>query len=139
MNDIFKRNYRMFLIGGIGYGLIEILYRGYTHWTMMLTGGFCFLCLYQINIRYIKKSLLTRTFLGVSLIVTTEFIVGCIVNLWLGWQVWDYTLLPFNVFGQVCLYYSLLWFLLTIPIHWFCSSNLNRFNEKFLPNFRRFS
>lgn len=47
---------------------------------------------------------------GLQCIITVfEFIVGYIVNIHLGWQVWDYSGLPFNLYGQICLYYFLLW------------------------------
>lgn len=34
---------------------------------------------------------------------------GCVVNLMLGWEVWDYGGLPWNILGQVSLKYSALW------------------------------
>ena len=36
----------VFVLGGAAYGMIEIMFRGYTHWTMVLTGGACILTLY---------------------------------------------------------------------------------------------
>ncbi|MEG1584909.1 MAG: hypothetical protein RR361_07650, partial [Anaerovorax sp.] len=87
----YKTRYMIFLIGGIGYGLIEFFYRGFTHWTMMFTGGFCFLGLYLIDLHFPQASLIKKTALGVVLILVAEFLVGCIVNLWLGWNVWDYS------------------------------------------------
>ena len=33
----------LFLFGGIGYSFIEVLWRGFTHWSMFLLGGFCYL------------------------------------------------------------------------------------------------
>ena len=48
------------------------------------------------------------------LVVTgIEFVSGCIVNLWLGWNVWDYSHMPFNLLGQICLPFSLLWVLVS--------------------------
>ena len=44
----FKRILRLFLIGAIGYTLLEIIWRGHTHWTMSLTGGVCFILIYFI-------------------------------------------------------------------------------------------
>ena len=35
----FKQTTGLFFLGGIGYAGLEILWRGYTHWTMALTGG----------------------------------------------------------------------------------------------------
>lgn len=50
-----------------------------------------------------------QSFISAVIITIFEFITGCIVNLWLGWAVWDYSDLPFNLLGQICLYYFLLW------------------------------
>ena len=47
--SMFKSNKKgIFLIGGLGYGLLEILWRGRTHWSMLLTGGVCFIALYKL-------------------------------------------------------------------------------------------
>ena len=37
------------LIGGLLYTWIEMLWRGYTHWTMFLLGGGCFVVLGLLN------------------------------------------------------------------------------------------
>lgn len=39
----------IFILGGAAYGLLETLFRGYTHWTMVLTGGACVLTLYLLE------------------------------------------------------------------------------------------
>ena len=39
----------LFITGGTIYGMIEMLSRGYTHWTMGVLGGICFICLGLIN------------------------------------------------------------------------------------------
>ena len=38
-----------------------------------------------------------------------EFVTGCIVNLWLGWNVWDYSNMPYNLLGQICPQFIALW------------------------------
>ena len=38
-----KEKIVLFSIGAMGYGLIEILWRGYTHWSMLTAGGICFM------------------------------------------------------------------------------------------------
>ena len=32
----------LFAFGGVVYNVIELLYRGHTHWTMFILGGLCF-------------------------------------------------------------------------------------------------
>jgi len=106
----------LFLIGAIGYSTLEIAFRGYTHWTMVLTGGVCFCFLYSINEHFQNIALWKRCLLGAAVITGVEFIVGCIVNLWFRWNVWDYSALPMHLFGQICILFSALWFFLCIPI-----------------------
>ena len=109
----------IFCLGAFGYTLLEILWRGYSHWSMSLTGGFCFLMIYLLNTQFPDTHFLLRLCIGTAIITLTEFAVGCVVNLLLGWNVWDYSHLPFNLLGQICPLYTLLWFLLCIPIN-FC-------------------
>lgn len=39
---------------------------------------------------------------------------GCIVNLWLGWNVWDYSTMPGNFMGQICPQFTLLWVVIVV-------------------------
>ena len=106
----------LFLIGGGVYALLEIFWRGYTHWTMFLLGGVCFVIMGLLNEYKIQWHwcLLRQSIVSACVITVLEFIVGYIVNIRLGWQVWDYSDLPFNLYGQICLYYFLLWILLSM-------------------------
>ncbi len=106
----------VFGIGAVAYGLIEIIARGYTHWTMGLTGGAAFCTLYYINTHLKARSLLLRCLLGSAVITVYEFAVGMLVNYTLHMNVWDYSGKFLNIFGQVCLKFSVLWFLLCIPV-----------------------
>ena len=100
-------------IGGMLYIGIELIWRGYSHWTMFVLGGICFVFLGRINeVIPWCMPLWQQALIGTAIITGLEFITGCIVNLWLGWNVWDYSNVPFNVLGQICLPYILLW----IPI-----------------------
>ena len=47
------------------------------------------------------------------IITGVEFVTGLIVNVWLGLKVWDYSNLPYNVLGQICLLYVFIWFFLS--------------------------
>lgn len=101
----------LFWIGGAIYYLIEILWDGKSHWTMFVLGGLCFVIMGLLNEYKFswKESLLKQSVISAAVITIFEFITGCIVNIWLGWNVWDYSELPFNLFDQICLYFSLLW------------------------------
>ena len=107
----------VFLIGGVTYAMIEIMWRGNTHWTMVLLGGLCFLTLYKLFGYMSNYSLLEKCVLGAIVITTLEFVVGCIVNLVFHMNVWNYSRMPLNLSGQICILYSTLWGFLCIPIN----------------------
>ena len=101
----------LFVMGGLVYMSLEILWRGYTHWTMGVLGGICFICLGLINeILSWETPLALQMLIGSIIITILEFITGCIVNIWLGWNIWDYSNLPLNLLGQICLPFSILWY-----------------------------
>lgn len=110
----------LFLGGGILYSLLEIATRGYTHWSMTLTGGACLLIMYLRYTRRPNDSILFKCFYGMCVITAFEFTVGCIVNLLLGWNVWDYSHMYLNLWGQICPSYSAGWFWLSLPIALIC-------------------
>ena len=110
----------VFGVGAAGYSMLEILWRGYTHWSMALTGGICFSAIYEINRRLRHKPMLLRCALGAAVITGAELLVGLLVNERLHLNVWDYSRRRFNYRGQICALYSMLWFLLCIPLGPFC-------------------
>ena len=105
----------LFIIGGLVYILMEIMWRGFSHWTMFILGGICFLIIGAIN-EYTGKDtpLLPQMLLGAVVITSLEFITGCIVNLHLGWNVWDYSDKCGNILGQICPAASILWFFISL-------------------------
>lgn len=111
----------LFLFGGVGYGLIELAWRGKTHPSMVITGGICFLLLYGINKGLRQHSIFLRSLISCVAITAVEFSVGIVVNLMLNLSVWDYSANRFNVLGQICLLYTFLWFLLSVPLMLFAT------------------
>ena len=105
----------LFGLGGIFYVIIELLWRGSSHWTMFFLGGACFLLIGLINERSRGKiPLLLQMLISTAIVTGLEFVVGYIVNIKLGMNVWDYYDLPYNVMGQICLLYSVIWFFLSL-------------------------
>lgn len=101
----------LFLIGGIAYVGIELLWRGYSHWTMFILGGLCFICCGLLNEIIPWKMVLSKQMLIGAVIVTLlEFLTGMIVNVKLGWNVWDYSNLPLNICGQICPIFFIAWY-----------------------------
>lgn len=113
MKNILKY-FILFSLGGIFYIIIELLWRGYSHWSMFILGGLCFVLIGVINEFYtFDIPLFIQMLIGAFIITVLEFITGCIVNLWLELDVWDYYDMPMNILGQICLPYTILWFLLS--------------------------
>ena len=102
------------LIGGITYVLIELAWRGYSHISMFILGALCFVLLGGIN-EFLPWELgfVWQMLIGAGIVTILELIVGIVVNVWLGLEVWDYSNLPFNFMGQICLPFSFAWTLLS--------------------------
>jgi len=114
-----KKYLMIFLIGGVGYASMEKLFRGFTHWSMFFAGGIVLVILYYVNSKNENAPLWQKCLVGALIITTVELVIGCVVNLWLGWNVWDYSAYPFNFMGQICLAFTVLWFFLCIPLSYF--------------------
>lgn len=104
----------IYVLGALGYGTIELLWRGHTHWTMLLAGGACFLFIYLTATR-LRLPLAVKWLLCAAIVTAAEFLAGLLVNRVLGWNVWDYSALPMNLMGQICLRYCVYWLLLSVP------------------------
>lgn len=104
----------IFLFGGFGYGLLEIAFRGFTHWSMIITGGSSLLILYLINKALPKTPLIIKALLGAAAITIIEFSVGVIVNKVYSFGVWDYTNSPGNIMGIITPAFSLCWFAISL-------------------------
>ncbi len=104
--------FMLFCFGGGAYTITELLFRGNSHWTMFILGGICFLIIGGLNEKF-DLSLPVQMAVSALIITVLEFICGCIVNLWLDWKVWNYEQLPFNLLGQICLLFTVLWFFLS--------------------------
>ena len=126
----------LFALGGTLYMLVELLWRGYTHWSMCLVGGACFCLIGGIHTALKGAPLALRCVACAAAITAVEFGAGCLFNLCLGWQVWDYSMLPLNLCGQVCLRYSGFWGVLSLaalPVYRQLSVQLRRSSGFFRP------
>ncbi len=97
----------LFYFGGTCYLTLELLWRGFSHWSMFLLGGCCFVILGQMGRVQPVLPLPLRALIAGTVITALELGCGLLVNR--RYQVWDYRHLPLNYHGQICLYFSLLW------------------------------
>lgn len=105
-----------FWFGGTVYQSLELFWRKQTHPSMFLAGGLAAVLLeFLCNGLFFALPLFVRCILGALIITAIEFSVGCVVNLGMGKQVWDYSGYPCQILGQVCLLYSVLWGILSLP------------------------
>lgn len=107
----------IFTAGGLLYAAMEMVFRGRTHWTMMIAGGLCTFFLYLIATKSADANW-KKWIMGGAVITTVEFMTGIIVNIILGWHVWSYAHSWANLFGQICVMFALLWVVLSIPGIW---------------------
>lgn len=103
----------LLIVGGAAYYGIEVLARGFSHWTMFLVGGICFILIGIINEVTPKMPLIQQMLLSAAIITAVEFISGCVLNLWLGLDIWDYSENFGNILGQICPKHTIYWFLLS--------------------------
>ena len=131
MSKLYKY-YALWLVGGIIYYIIELIGRGHSHWSMFILGGLCFIALGLINeVISWHMPLTLQMLIGAGIITVLELITGLIVNKWLGLGVWDYSKLPFNLWGQICLHFTVIWYFLSVVgivlddylRYWFCGED----------------
>lgn len=103
----------LFQIGGVAYYLMEVLWKGSSHWSMYLAGGVCFSCIGMVRRRFPQARMSVLCAMGSGIITLVEFVTGCYVNILLQLEVWDYSKLPMDVLGQICLPFSILWYFLS--------------------------
>lgn len=116
MKVVFYKYFTIFLTGGLVYYFLEILTRNYSHYSMILCGGCCMVACGAINQIFRNMSVVMQMVLSAVIITLFEYITGYIVNIRLGIGVWDYSYLPYNFMGQICLLYSILWMFLSLII-----------------------
>lgn len=118
------------LLGGFVYGLVEILFRGYTHPSMVAAGGICFTVLYYINLKMKSRNLILRGLIGSLVITLVELAFGVVFNMILGMRVWDYSNMPFNFLGQICPVFSFIWFIFSLPLVYISVFIFHRLNKR---------
>jgi hypothetical protein len=99
---------------GALYMVLEGFWRGWTHISMLVVGGLAAFFIGRLNEhpKFYDRKMWQECVIGTLIILILEFTSGMILNVWLGLDIWDYSTEPFNLFGQVCLPYAFLWFLL---------------------------
>ena len=107
--------------GGTVYFLLEVAFKTITghperiSWTMLVVA-----ILLTIPVERAGEQLpwavplWLQALVCAALVTAVELAAGCVINLWLGWDVWDYTAMPGNILGQICPQYSAIWWVLCL-------------------------
>lgn len=130
----------LFLVGFFGYMIMELLFRGYTYFTMGVLGGITILILDKLNSKISwDMDLLLQGCIGSILITTMELIVGEFIKINHFTEMWNYSNIPMNFDGVICLPYSLLWILVSLFAIFVADSiNYYLFNEQPTPYYKLF-
>ena len=110
------KEFIIFVIFGLMYVTIELLYRGHTHYSMFIVGGICGVLIGLINDNTPDMPLLPQCVLGAVIITIIELLTGLFLNIYLGLNVWDYSNQPFNFMGQICPQFCIIWCVLSILV-----------------------
>lgn len=117
----------LWILGGGIYYTIEKVFRGFSHWSMFVLGGLCMVFFGMQGIWTEWEDPLWKQVIRCTIFVTAgEFITGIFVNKFMDWKVWDYSDQPLNLFGQICVPFTILFsalcvigiFLAGYLLHW---------------------
>ena len=77
-------------------------------------GGLCSFLVGKLNEHptFYNRKMWEQCLIGTAITLFIEFISGLILNVLLGFHIWDYSNTWGNIYDQICLPYSILWFLL---------------------------
>lgn len=141
MNYKLLKNATLFILGFMCYITIEVVFRGYSYAIMGCCGGLAIMILDKINDRISwDTDLMIQGLVGMVLILLMEFVIGEIMlNTDLLPVMWDYSDIPFNYHGVICLPFALAWFGLSwVAVFVADAINYYLFEELPVPYYRLF-
>lgn len=104
-----------FIVFGWMYYGIEILYRGYSHWTMAVLAGIIAILIGGLNDTFsYEMPFDLQIIIGTCFATVFEGIAGVILNIFLGLGIWDYSnLWGTFFFGQCNIFFCVAWAVLS--------------------------
>lgn len=107
--------------GGAVYYMLEVIYKTATgnperiHWSMLVVAVILSMVIERCGSECPwEMTLPIQALICTVAITATELVAGLVLNVWLGLGVWDYSHLPANFLGQICLWFSALWYVLSL-------------------------
>lgn len=106
-----NKNIVLFIVGFMTYITIEVLFRGYSFALMGACGGLAIVILDKINNKLSwNTDILIQALIGSLLITFFELVIGELaLHTSLVPVMWDYSDVPLNFDGVICLPFSLAW------------------------------
>lgn len=117
MDDVMikvKKDLVLIFFMGALYLVLEGIWRGWTNISMVVVGGVCGYLVGQLNERpaFYNQQMWMQCLLGTIIVLLVEFVSGMILNVYFHLGIWDYSDVWGNIYGQICIPYAFLWFLL---------------------------
>lgn len=107
----FMKYLLLFTFSGYIYVCLELIFRGYSDITMMFASSICAIPMIILNNKFTYEiDFLLQLFLCAIFATLVEFIFGMLFNR--DYSIWDYRNMPLNLYGQICLPFSLLWMII---------------------------
>ena len=131
----------LFYTGFCAFITIEVMFRGYSYPVSGVMGGFAVIMLDGINDEMSwDLDLALQALIGGALITLMEAGVGIIMLCVPGVpRMWDYSDIPFNIAGIICLPFSIAWvFLSVLAIFLADAINYYVFEETEVPHYTLF-
>ena len=137
---IILKNTILFLIGFCVYITIEVLYRGFSYPLMGLCAGIAIVILDKINdLISWNVDVLWQCLFGALLITLMELIIGKMFLAGYLPVMWDYSSVPLNYQGIICVPFSIVWMALSfVAIIVADAINYYVFKEKPVPYYKCF-
>lgn len=109
----------LWALGGSIYYMLEMGFRGFSHWSMFVVGGLalCF-CTFQGEMTRWREAMWIQVLRSVVFVTALEFTTGIVVNKFFQLGVWDYSDQPFNLWGQICVPFMILFSGLLVVAIW---------------------
>jgi uncharacterized membrane protein len=105
----------LFLVGYCAYIAIEVTYKNISYPLMGAVGGISFLLFDQINnIISWNLDLILQGCIGSAIVTGFELIIGEGLKILNQTPMWDYSNMPLNYDGVICLPFSIVWIFITI-------------------------
>lgn len=105
----------LFLVGYCVYIAIEVTFRNYSFPLMGIVGAISFILIDRINeVMPWDTDLIVQSIIGSLIVTIFELIVGEGLKFFNQPPMWDYSSLPLNFDGVICLQFSLVWILLSV-------------------------